>query len=105
MNTLPNEFRKDGFDFNLVRRRGSIAIYSKTKPDHAEPSYEVGLIRSNPARIAFGKEFPASESWPSSEEWGIRAWTYGSLAGALHRFGMLEEAHAANAGKVKSHRK
>lgn len=104
MNQLPDRFRKDGFDFTLNRRRGNLAIYEKAKPGHHSPSYEVGIIRNNPARIAFGKDFPASESWPSSEEWGVKAWTCTDLTHALKRFGMLEDAHTSNAGKVKSHK-
>ena len=86
MKKLPIHFRKDGFDFNQVSRAGDVAIYRQTKQGQpANVHFEVGWIRSNPAREVFGKVFEASESWPCSEEWGIRAWTYGDLDDAKKR--------------------
>ncbi len=67
-------------------RDGNVAIYKQTKAGQpGNVHFEVGRIRENKARIQFGKEFEACESWPSSEEWGVRAWTYGDLASAKKR--------------------
>lgn len=99
MKLLPETFRKDGFDFKLVRREGRFAIYTKTKPTYKTPSFEVGVIRRNKARTAFGRDFEDSESWPSSEEWGVRAWTYTNLDDSVRR---LESLCSQNARKAKS---
>jgi hypothetical protein len=75
MKILPKQFHKGGFDYEQVFREGNIAIYRQTKAGQCWEAFEVGRIRENRARTVFGKEFDASESWPTSEEWGIRAWT------------------------------
>jgi hypothetical protein len=39
---------------------------------------EVVVIRVRAAGIVFGKEYPARETYPSTEEWGEFGWTYTS---------------------------
>jgi len=73
---LPKQFRRDKFDYEQVFRQGQIAIYRQTKPGQAGEHFEVGKIRQNKARHQFGTDIPARESWPNSEEWGVRAYTY-----------------------------
>ncbi len=94
---LPETFTKDGFIYNQVCRDGQIAIFKQSRPGiQANTHYEVGRIRQNAARIQFGTEIPARESWPSGEEWGIRAWTYGDLRRAKERMATLTPPKAAN---------
>lgn len=76
--------------YEQVFRQGNVAIYRQTKEGQTWEAFEVGRIRQNKARETFGKQFEASESWPTSEEWGIRAYTYTDLASAKTRaFAML----------------
>ena len=89
MKTLPKQFRKGGFDYILVERIGNAAIYRQTKLPALHECYEVGRIRQNKAREAFGRQIEASESWPSSEEWGRLAWTYRDLRHARERLATL----------------
>lgn len=89
MNILPKSFNKNGFNYEQVQRDGLVAIYRQTKPEQHWEAFEVGRIRQNEARDAFGKHFEASETWPSSEEWGIRAWTCTTLARARERAATL----------------
>lgn len=90
MKPLPTHFRKDGFDYNQVFRQGNIAIYRQTKTNCPTfEAFEVGRIRENKARECFGQHFEASESWPSSEEWGVKAWTCQDLSDARRRVAAL----------------
>ena len=77
-----------GFTYALLRRVGDIAIYSQSKnglPD----AYEVIRIQKHEAHSAFGKDFPAGESYPSSSQWGDEAWTYTTLAEAERKLSTL----------------
>lgn len=71
--------------YEQIFREGDVAIYRQTKAGQESEAFEVGRIRHNKARDTFGKHFEASESWPSSEEWGIRAWTCTTLRRAKER--------------------
>lgn len=85
MKILPTTFRKHGFDYEQAMRQGNIAIYRQTKHDQSWERFEVGIIQQNEARNVFGKHFEASESWLSSEQWGILAYTCLDLARANER--------------------
>ena len=97
MKLLPKLFRKGGFDYEQVFRDGSVAIYRQTKKGQYLERFEVGRIRENQARETFGKHFEASESWPSSEEWGVRAYTCTDLARAKERAATLTPSDNQNA--------
>ena len=89
MTTLPKTFTKGGMTYEQVMRQGNVAIYRQTKSGQSWEAFEVGRIRRNQAREAFGRTFEASETWPSSEEWGIRAWTCKTLARAKEKAFLL----------------
>jgi hypothetical protein len=82
MKILDKIFKKGGMTYEQVFREDGVAIYRQTKQGESWELFEVGRIRQNKARDAFGKHFEASETWPSSEEWGIRAYTCATLARA-----------------------
>jgi hypothetical protein len=97
MRKLELKFRKNGFDFEQVFREGNVAIYRQTKEGQpGNVHFEVGRIRENKAREQFGKHFEACESWPNSEEWGVRCWTYPDLVGAKARAATLIPAKLSN---------
>jgi hypothetical protein len=89
MRTLPTTFTKAGFNYEQITRQGDVAIYRQTKDRQSWEAFEVGRIRQNEAREAFGKQFEAAESWPRSKEWGILAYTCTTLANAQERFRQL----------------
>lgn len=86
MKILEKSFRKNGFDFEQVFRQGNVAIYKQTKAEQpGNIHFEVGKIRENKARDQFGQHFEACESWPSSEEWGVRGFSYFSFEEANNK--------------------
>ena len=94
MRVLPERFRKGGFDFQLVERRGDLALFVITKPNWTHPSYEVVIVRKHPARKITGRdsrvrEYGDREAMPKSEDWGIYGWTYSDLERAKARFKQL----------------
>lgn len=66
---------QDGFRLELWERLGSVAIYKKSKLFTPIESWEVVKIGTRSEKQAFGRVFPASETYPSSEQWGDRGWT------------------------------
>lgn len=83
MELLPLTFRRDGFDYEQVRRLAGVAIYKQTKGGQPHNiHFEVGIIKENKAWEAFGLKHPAKESWPSSEQWGIMGFTFCDLPSA-----------------------
>jgi hypothetical protein len=86
---LSTRFRSDGFDFQLVRREGPVALLAKQKPNYSQPSFEVVIIQTRPAEHIFGRDLPEREVMPPSESWGTLGWSYADLAGAESRFNRL----------------
>jgi len=90
MTTLPNEFRKSGFYFRLVKRQGDKAIYSKSRAGGVGKHYEVIKIREHDEYVMGGVTIPAGESYPSSEQWGRLGYTYPTLEEAEERFNRIK---------------
>ncbi len=91
---LPKTFRQGGFDFRLLKRRGSVALFAKSKGggrDH----HELVIIQQRPAETIYGRQYPARETMPSSEDWGTYGWSPHNLAEAERRFAMLADQWAA----------
>lgn len=89
MKTLPDKFTKKGFSHTLVERHGNIAIYERTKPHYSRSHFEVIRIKVAKASERFGKKFPATEIYPSSESWGVLGFTCPDLASARERAATL----------------
>ena len=89
MRTLPTMFSYDKFDFTQLRRQGQIALFSKKKPEHSEPTFEVVRIQVHKAGTMFGKNYPDRELMPPSEDWGVNGWSYPDLASAKAKFNSL----------------
>ena len=86
MTKLPLQFKRDGFDYNQEFRQNQVAIYRQTKAKQPKNiHFEVGIIRENATYEFHGTTIEAHESWPSSESWGVKAWTYQSLDEAMKR--------------------
>jgi hypothetical protein len=81
----PTKFGHSGFTLTQLKRVGNVAIYVQTKR-RQPPAYEVVLIQKYEAYSAFGKEYPAGECYPSSEQWGTYGFTYRTTEGAERKF-------------------
>ena len=82
---LATTFRADGFDFEQVDREGDLAIYRKTKGE-AQQSFDLGIVQNRVEHTwPNGNTTPAHESMPSSEQWGVKGWTFNALTDARHR--------------------
>lgn len=72
---LPNEFKKWGFDWKVLKRFSDIAIIEQ-KSEYSV-NYNVVIIRKNKEFEICGNLIPAKESIPAEAQWGIYAWNYG----------------------------
>jgi hypothetical protein len=91
--SFPEQFRSDGFNFRLLKRQGRVALLAKEKPQHSHPSFEVVHIQLHPAERVFGQDLPEREAMPPTESWGTLGWSYCALADAEARFNQLCKAH------------
>ena len=89
---LPKTSRSDGFDFQVLRRHGRVAILSKQESSHGPKSYEAVVLQTRPAECIFGRELPAREVMPPSESWGTHGWSYAGLGEAAAKFNQLIRA-------------
>ena len=77
MVVLPTEFKSDGFNFRQLRRKGDVVLLAKNKTDIAGDSYEVVVIKQQPAKtFPNGCHYAAREAMPRSEDWGVAGWSY-----------------------------
>jgi hypothetical protein len=79
MKKLPAVFRSDGFDFELLKRDGDIALFRKTKPGFSFETFEVVVVQHHKERMIAGKSIEDGEAMPSSEQWGSKGWLQRSL--------------------------
>ena len=84
MKQIPNEFKKQNFEFRLLARRYNVALYMK-KRDKIY-SYEVHIIRKRKERILDGNVIPAGEYLASNEEFGYYAWSFQDYKLALLKY-------------------
>lgn len=75
--------------FRQLMREGGVALFEKSKPHHSRSGYEVIIGQKLGPRTCFGREYPAREGMPGSEEWGTHGWTYCDSEGARKRFAQL----------------
>jgi hypothetical protein len=77
MKPLPTKFTKNGFAHTQLRRQGRVAIYERRSLTHdAAPHYEVIIVRHADAhQWPNGATSEEMECYPSSESWGVSAWT------------------------------
>lgn len=87
---IKEQFRKDGFNFQLIKRKGNWAIFEKFK-DKNTPSYEIVKIRKRTKDSKIQGKLVSrkgDEYYPCSSEWGTYGFTATSLEYAdklLHR--------------------
>lgn len=91
MDTVPQKFTSNGYDYVQVRRDGKRAIFEQRRKGTVI-AWEVVEIKQLPATTIFGKAYPEREGYPSNEDWGTLAWSCSTLERALERYNNLEAA-------------
>lgn len=81
MKVLENHIRKNNFDYYLIKRCETAAIYKQIDEEFPETiiAFEVFKIKNRPESKIFGKIIEAGESFPSNEDFGKTAWTYSTF--------------------------
>jgi hypothetical protein len=74
---LPTRFRRDGFDYRQIARKGDAAIYEQRWSGCRNPSvcYEVIRIRRREAFEIDGRFVEPAEVYPASKLWGTDGFT------------------------------
>lgn len=87
---LPTTFRKHGYDFELVEREEKKAIYAQSYEGRIL-AFEVIKIRVRPPQtnVFLGREDPAREVYPTSEQWGRQGWTICEKDKAMEKYNSL----------------
>jgi len=73
---LEEHIRKRGFDLDLVRREGMVAIYSQSD-EGVIRAYEVIEIKERKESEFMGRTIEAHEKYPADSEWGRTGWSFG----------------------------
>lgn len=89
MKPFAQDFTYDQFQFHQIARIGDVALMAKRKWKHSRSNYEVVIIQHHPAQIIHGHEYPARESMPPSESWGVLGWSYVTEESAVAKFNKL----------------
>jgi hypothetical protein len=74
---LPKEFRRDGFQLRQIAREANAAIYSQTWIGCSDSAicFEVIRVKRREGFEINGRFVPPGEVYPSSELWGMDAFT------------------------------
>lgn len=87
---LENKYAKYGYVFELIKREGSVAIFSQKDEDSGKIyAYEVFEIKVYPESEIYGKKYPARESPPATGQWGNNAFTVHTLEQAEERMRLI----------------
>lgn len=86
MKPLATQFRSNGFDLTQLKRVGVVALFEKTMPGIARPSYEVVIVQRHGERVIAGNTIPAAEAMPGAEQWGQKGWSCVTLERAHAKF-------------------
>lgn len=101
MEKLPEKFRKNGYEYRLIKRNDLVAMYAmvwinEETGEERVHCYEVFLIKVQKPRFV---EFPdggvvkyhAKEKLPSNESFGYTAWAPATVERAEELFEQLTE--------------
>ena len=91
MKTIPQIFRKNGFAYSLVTRRGMVAIYEQ-RGAGGIAAYEVHHVRKVKPGQVRGKPIEGGETLASDRLWGKYGWTYSTYGGAVGSDAALAQA-------------
>lgn len=97
MKTLPTSTHRHGVYYSLVRREGSIAMYSlRYTPCGPIVGFDVGRVAVIPSRTFKGQIIETYEQFPLSEQFGTSWWSWTSRAKADQCFTDLLKQGAAH---------
>jgi hypothetical protein len=98
---LAKEFRRDGFQYRQIARKGDAAIYEQRWLGCAEPSpfYEVVRIRRRDGFQIGNRFVKAAEIYPNSEAWGVDGFTFANRNKAWAKFFEISLEEAARRGR------
>lgn len=93
--TLEPLFTKNGFRYQLIKRSENFAIYEQKNEEFNYKYYEVIKIKKSKRdyNAPWGLVPAGTESYPSSESWGVLGWTYFTLEQAERKFNQLVEEY------------
>ena len=90
--TLPASFKNHGFEHQLVKRTGAVAIYRRQRTKTGSTHFECVLIRKTAKSrvLPSGSTIKAgSEIYPAASDWGSSGWTFKDLNQAEVKFNEL----------------
>lgn len=90
MKTLPITFTKAEWHHEQIAREGLRAIYKRWKDSSPAPHYEVILIKEGKEFTIKGEDYPATELYPSANDFGVRGWTYPTLERSQQKYKELK---------------
>jgi hypothetical protein len=85
--TIPDQFTKLKFNFDLVKREGNVVIFKKTQGSWT--GYEVMLVGIAKNNVTMGGVITMhkdDEFLPSNAQWGKKGWSYHNITEAEARF-------------------
>ena len=91
MKTIDKEFTYKNFNYKQILRDGKIAIYEQTLKDGKKLNYEVVIIEEHNGYEIAGNKFPPAEMYPSSNQWGVKGFTFTNYDDALIKFKKLKK--------------
>lgn len=93
MKTLPLGFDSKGFTHRQIIRDGSVAVYERRRKGATQvPHYELVRVGSHNGYEVAGRKVEPAETYPSSEQWGSRGFTFNEESKAMARFEALKGA-------------
>lgn len=93
MKTIDKNFTYKNFDYKQLFREGKIAIYEQKLKDGVKCNYEVVVIEEHNGYEIAGNKFPPAEMYPSSNQWGVKGFTFTDYDDALIKFKKLKKKH------------
>jgi hypothetical protein len=76
MRKLPKKLRKEGFDLELVERKGHVCIYRHHLPFNDEDNDDYEVVIPNLYNRDFnGNKVETYESYPGTNQWGSKGFT------------------------------
>ena len=84
MKPLTTYHSRNGYRFNVIDRRGDVAL-----ADGGSVGYEVFEVQSHDGREIAGTWFEPAEYPPSNEQWGTKGWSFKHEASARRKFDEL----------------
>ena len=94
MKKLNKHIRKNGFDYEFVKRGKKSFIYKQHitnwKGERCADAYEVFKRKVIPESVVFGNAVEEHEHFPKDSDFGISAWSYRDFSEACDKFEELE---------------